>query len=204
ETLVSNRARIVAVVSRRSIPRNCGTTPKVLNRASIKHRRHSSLRLNCLSDHASVEARFPIGGGLCGYVGRASDDISSRVAAFFSGDCHIGAVRRVGFAQYRSRVGGATRRRFEPDMVASIRPPPKLLPLCIGSPRLSLSRRKRWNSHQFIWGRLVFPAGALCSSAVQCRKSWSGGSNPASDSRRRRRRSKRLDCPTGMGETGGD
>src|SRR5499425_2679147 len=135
-------------------------------------------------------------GGLCGDVNTASDVTSCWAAALFGGECHIRAVRRVCLAEYCTRVGITAGGGVGSDLAAAIRPPPELLSSCVGSPRLSLSRRKRRNSHQFTRGRLVFPAGALCSSAVQCRKGWSSGGKPASDSRGRSRRSKRVDLAT--------
>src|SRR5215472_3960821 len=140
-------------------------------------------------------------GGLCGDVNTASDVTGGRIAALLSSHRYVRAARRVCLAEYCSRVGITAGGGASSDLAAAIRPPPELLQRCVGSPRLSLSRRKRRNSPPFTRGRLVFPAGAFCASAVPCREGWSSGGQPASDSHRGRHRSKRLGCAARMGET---
>src|SRR5262249_38694301 len=90
------------------------------------------------------------------------------------------------------------------DLAAAIRAPAELLPPCNGFPRGSFARRQRRDSSQFTGRRLEFPARALCCSSLQRGKGWPSGGEPEADSRRRSRGSKRLDCATRMGETGGD
>src|SRR5215469_4091471 len=108
-------------------------------------------------------------GGLCGDVNTASDVTGGRITALLSSHRYVRAARRVCLAEYCSWVGSATRDSVGSDLAAAISRRPELLPGCVGAIRLSLSRRKRRNSHEFARGRLVFPAGPLCSSAVQCR-----------------------------------
>src|SRR5215469_6431537 len=95
-------------------------------------------------------------GGFCGDLNRASEVISGRTAALLGGDGHIRAARRVCLPEYCSGAGVTAGGGVGSDLAAAIRPSPELLRRCVGFPRLSLSRRKRRNSHQFTWGRLVF------------------------------------------------
>src|SRR6516162_2213809 len=86
-------------------------------------------------------------GGLCGDVNRASDVIGGRIAALLSSHRYVKAARRVCLAEYRSRVSVTAGGGVGSDLAAAIRRPPELLPRGVGSPRLSLSCRKRRKSH---------------------------------------------------------
>src|SRR5215469_16013538 len=135
-----------------------------------------------------------IEGGFCGDLG------GGRTAARLSSHRYLRATRRFCLAEHCSGLGSTAGSGIGSDLAAANRRALQLLPRCLGCPS-SLSRRKRGNSHPFTRRRLVFSTGALCSCAVQCRKSWSSGNKPPADFCRRRRRSKRLDRATGMGET---